>query len=117
MRMPWLIRLKVAVLTAVVLTGGSGLPLLDALLYHSRPSRNISQTGAHWEMPGAPDHHADRCTLGRAAPVPRPESISGAQPQFIAFVFQHPAPAPTAEPRSAERPSSLHSRAPPPLVG
>ena len=113
MRLPWLIRLKVVLLTAVVLTGGSGLPLLDALVYHTGASRGVSQTGTHWEMPGGPDHHADRCTLGRAAPVPRPESNSGAQPRFIAFVFQHPAPAPPAEPRSAERPSPLHSRAPP----
>jgi len=117
MRSSWLTRLKVVVLATVVLSGGSGLPMLDALLYHTGGSRGVSQTGTHWEMPGSPDHHADRCTLGRAAPVPRPEPISGAQPRFIAFTFQHPALPLSAAPRSAEPCSPLHSRAPPALGG
>jgi hypothetical protein len=117
MRTSWLTRLKVVVLATVVLTGGSGMPMLDALLYHTGRSGHVSQTGTHWEMPGAPDHHADRCTLGRAAPVPRPESASASAPRLVGFVFQHPAPAPLVAPRAVHLPSPLHSRAPPTLQG
>ena len=48
MRSSWLTRLKVVVLATVVLSGGSGLPMLDALLYHTGGSRGVSQPGRVW---------------------------------------------------------------------
>lgn len=117
MRASWLTRFKVVILAAVVLTGGSGLPLLDALLYHTRASQANRRDAVRWEARGAPGTHADRCTLGRAAPVPRPESGAGSTPRLIAFTFRRPAAAPLTAPRAVDPPTPLHSRAPPTLQG
>src|SRR6266545_3379864 len=113
MRASWLTRCKVVVLAAVLLTGGSGLPLLDALLYHTRASQANRRVAVRWEALGSPGAHADRCTLGRAAPVPCPESAAGSAPRLIAFIFRRPAPPPSAAPRALDLPAPLHSRAPP----
>jgi len=105
------------ILAAVVLAGGSGLPLLDALLYHTRASQANRREAVRWEAPGTPGTHADRCTLGRAAPVPRPESAAASAPRLIAFTFQRPAAAHPTAPRAVDLPAPLHSRAPPILQG
>ncbi len=70
MRTSWLTRLKVVILAAVVLTGGSGLPLLDALLYHTRASQ-ANRAGATAGVGHAVRASADRFHLPApcAAPV------------------------------------------------
>src|SRR5262249_10625937 len=90
MRSSWLTRLKVAALATVVLSGGSGLPMLDALLYHTGAGRGVSQTGTHWAMPRSPDHPAARCTLGRAAPVPDPSPPRAPNPDSSRSLLNPP---------------------------
>jgi hypothetical protein len=113
----WLSRLQVIVLATISLAGGPGLPVLDALIYHTQGSDAASRAGVRWEAAGTPGTHADRCTLGRAAPVPQPESVGFTAPRLVAFAFRRPAPLPCTAPRAVVLPASLHSRAPPTLEG
>ena len=100
-------RLQVIVLATIVLAGGPGLPVLDALIYHTQGPDAARRAGLRWEAAGTPGTHADRCSLGRAAPVPR----------LVAFTFRRPAPVPYTAPRAVDLPTPLQSRAPPALEG
>jgi hypothetical protein len=113
----WLSRLQVIVLAAIVLAGGPRLPVLDALIYHTQGPDAARRAGLRWEAAGTPRTHADRCTLGQPAPVPRAESVGGTAPRLIAFTFQRPAPLPYTAPRAVDLPAPLQSRAPPALEG
>ena len=63
----WSSRLGALALAMLLLGGGSGLPVLDALLHHWR----IGQTGAQVQLldPDGSATHAERCTLGTALPA------------------------------------------------
>lgn len=63
----WSSRLGALALGLLLLGGGSGLPVLDALLHHWR----IGQTGAQVQLldPDGSATHAERCTLGTALPA------------------------------------------------
>lgn len=63
----WSSRLGALAICLLLLGGGSGLPVLDALLHHWR----IGQAGAQAQLldPTASGTHAERCTLGTALPA------------------------------------------------
>ena len=63
----WSSRLGALAVGMLLLGGGSGLPVLDALLHHWR----IGQAGAQVQLqdPNSSTTHAERCTLGTALPA------------------------------------------------
>lgn len=63
----WSSRLGALALGMLLLGGGSGLPVLDALLHHW----GIGQAGAQVQLlnPDGSATHAERCTLGTALPA------------------------------------------------
>ena len=63
----WSSRLGALALAMLLLGGGSGLPVLDALLHHWR----IGHAGAQVQLldPDGSAGHAERCTLGTAMPA------------------------------------------------
>jgi hypothetical protein len=63
MKVSWLPRLRSSLLTAVVLCGGGGMPLLDLALYHSLAPERSSVS--HFES-STPHSHGDSCRLGSA---------------------------------------------------
>jgi hypothetical protein len=110
MRRSWLVRLKTAVLTAVILSGGGGMPLLDLVLYHGLASDRSSVP--HFES-HIPHGHGDSCRLS--------SSLSHC-PQVEALVLHLPAgaataplPAVPANPPRAVRADLPLPRAPPSL--
>jgi hypothetical protein len=69
-----LLRLKALVVASVILSGGGGTPVLDAMLYHRLAPTHVNQP--HYEACGAPHSHGDRCTLGSRLPyAPQAEAI------------------------------------------
>jgi hypothetical protein len=63
----WSSRLGALAIGMLLLGGGSGLPVLDALLHHWRISQASAQV--HLLDPNARATHAERCTLGTALPA------------------------------------------------
>jgi len=67
-------RLKAALLAAVMLGGGGGMPALDVALYHGTRGTDLFQT--HFESSGKPHSHGDVCVLSSILPsspqVPSP---------------------------------------------
>lgn len=70
-------RAVMLLLIAGVLVGGSGAPVLDALLFHRDSSR--AHTVVHFEGQGARHGHGDTCTLGWLLRA-EPSTSSPAQP-------------------------------------
>jgi hypothetical protein len=67
----WLLRLKVVVLAALLVSGGGGMPVLDIALFHLGVP-GYSRT-THVEASGSPHSHLDQCRLGTGlsyTPVP-----------------------------------------------
>jgi hypothetical protein len=60
MKVRWLPRLRSSLLTAVMLCGGGGLPLLDLALYHGLAPERSSVP--HFES-STPHSHGDSCRL------------------------------------------------------
>ena len=63
----WSSRLGALAVGVLLLGGGSGLPVLDALLHHWRVGRASAQ--AQLLDPTASATHTERCTLGTALPA------------------------------------------------
>jgi hypothetical protein len=59
----WTARVTAFLLIAGMLGGGSGAPVLDAILYH-RDAAHPDQPVTHLEPQGARHNHSDACTLG-----------------------------------------------------
>jgi hypothetical protein len=107
----WLARLRVVLLAALVLSGGSGLPLLDAVLYHGRAAQR--ESAVRLEAAGTAASHAEVCTLGRAAPVPQPSPRGDEALRVVAQSLRTAPPMGPAGPRAVDLPAAWHSRAPP----
>src|SRR5215213_5973185 len=104
----WLLRLKGAVLIAVMLSGGGALPVLDALLYH----RGAHLGRPHFETAGVPHSHGDICRLGLSAPYsPRASLLNVCRP-IVAACFRADATLPATRPRSNDLPLLPQPRAP-----
>jgi hypothetical protein len=107
----WLRVLKSAVLAAVVLSGGGGLPLLDVILYHGLgPSRSAQP---HYEPSGV-HCHGELCKLDSRFPSSTEAESLDLRIRLVTTPFLElrlAAPAP--------RPANLellpHPRAPPAL--
>jgi hypothetical protein len=99
------------VLLLALVGGGLGLPLFDAVVFHSPgraawPERTLG-------TPGSAAGHAQVCILGRFAPQSRGLPAPVAQPAIVA-VERAPEPyRPAALPLSQSRPTLQESRAPP----
>jgi hypothetical protein len=107
----WPTRLKLILFTLVVASGGSGLPLLDALLYHTRASEIA--LGTHIEAAGSPTAHAELCTLGRAAPASTLAARGDGGLRVVPVTYRTRPPLRVTPPRAADRPDTRCSRAPP----
>jgi hypothetical protein len=112
MRRSWASRATVVLLIAGILGGGSGAPVLDAVLYHlggARPDHPVT----HLEPKGARHNHGDACTLGwllRVQPAASATFVRAAVP--LRLVATPLTCAPSA-PRATTFFSPQRSRAPP----
>ena len=66
MRNTWLARLNTLFLALLLMGGGSGLPVADALFHHLHGG---AQTGSRIADGEAPAGHGERCTLGVPLPA------------------------------------------------
>ncbi|HEU5169554.1 MAG TPA: hypothetical protein VFU46_03400 [Gemmatimonadales bacterium] len=105
-------RLRVLLLALLAMGGWLGLPVADAVLYHTFTSGS-ERAGAHLEPAGGVCGHADVCTLGGAAPPSAPTPPKPASPRFALGAERRPITPPPAAPRVSYLPSSQQSRAPP----
>jgi len=110
MKGSWVVRLKTALLTAVVLSGGGGMPLLDLAFYHGlTPDRSAAP---HFES-RTPHGHGDTCRLSASLlPCPRVEPLD--LDFSSATCSDTPPPVAISAPRLA-RPGLPPARAPPGL--
>ncbi len=67
MRATWLTRFKSVLLSILVLSGGGGTSLIDALVYHTRGE--ALRSASRVATTDAPRTHAAACILGAAVPV------------------------------------------------
>lgn len=61
-----LYRLNALLLVALMLCGGGGLPVVDALAHGDGPG---ATTGPHFETASAAEGHRDFCSLGAGLPL------------------------------------------------
>jgi hypothetical protein len=110
MRRTWLVRLKTVLLTAVILSGGGGMPLLDLALYHGlAPDRS---SVPHFES-HTPHGHGDSCRLSSSlSHCPQVEALTLYLPAGTTISL--PPAVPNSPPR-AGRPDLPLARAPPSL--
>ena len=112
MHRSWLGRATVLLLIAGILGGGSGAPVVDALLFHTRPGAATSQA-PHFEPQGSRHAHADKCTLGQLLRV-QPSASASFEPAIVAAQSLTVARTPYASsPRATRFFTPQHSRAPP----
>jgi hypothetical protein len=103
-------RLQAALLAAVIVGAGGGMPVLDVALYHGTTATDPFQT--HFESSGIPHSHGDVCVLSSILPsCPQVPSLDlGIVVGPLSF-RQAAFPAPTA--RSAPTGILPRPRAPP----
>ena len=109
MKGSWVARLKTALLAAVILSGGGGMPLLDLALYHGlTPDRSAP----HFES-RTPHSHGDSCRLSSS--LSHCPQVAALDLDFPAAAFSDSQPTvPLSAPRIAH--PGLHTaRAPPSL--
>jgi hypothetical protein len=112
MHRTWLGRTTVILVVAGILAGGSGAPVVDALLYHTHPS-HTERVGPHFEPQGTRHAHGDECTLGQLLNV-QPSASTELQPARIdAHSFITPCVWHAPAPHASRTVSLQHSRAPP----
>ena|SRR5262245_37012741 len=85
----WIRRLLAIALILTISAGGSGLPVLDALIYHSRGA-TVPDLQAHYEANGG--CHADGCTIKSTAQHARFAPGIGAPSEFAPSIDEAPAP-------------------------
>ena len=84
MRASWMARLNALVLGFLLVGGGSGLPLVDAALYHLHGRVHVA--GTHLSDP-ASGSHGERCTLGSPAQLLSPAADVRPSEQFSNLAF------------------------------
>jgi hypothetical protein len=110
MKVCWLVRLRTSLLTAVVLCGGGGMPLLDLALYHGLAPHRSS--APHFES-RTPHSHGDACRLNSS--LPYCPQVGSLKLDFLTGSTSSPQPlAPASAPRTAPTGLAL-ARAPPRL--
>ena len=107
----WLRALKATLLTAVILSGGGGMPLLDVVLYHGLAASRISQP--HVEPAGA-DCHGEHCRLDARFPSSTQAESLDLRIHLVPAPFQKLVPV-TLAPRPHNLELLPHPRAPPGL--
>jgi hypothetical protein len=104
-----------AVLSVALIGGGFGLPLLDAVLFHSGRPAAQQQTRVVLARTGSPTGHAQVCILGSVAPQSRGLPSLAAQP-VISVHTETVSVGTHVTPRVAQVHFTLnYSRAPPAL--
>jgi len=112
MRRSWAGRATVVLLIAGMLGGGSGAPVLDALLYH-RDAAHPDHPVTHLEPRGARHTHSDGCTLGWLLRV-QPSASAAFVPVVVPVRLAAAAlTSPPSTPRATTFFSPQRSRAPP----
>ncbi len=112
MRTSWASQAVVLLFIAATLGGGSGAPVLDALVFHhdaARPDHPVT----HFEPKGTRHAHRDACTLGwllRVQPSASAALAAVVVPERLAVASVI---APPSAPRAMGVCSSQDSRAPP----
>lgn len=110
MRASWMARLNALVLGFLLVGGGSGLPLVDAALYHLHG--RVHAAGIHLSDP-ASGSHGERCTLGSPAQLLSPAADVRPSEQFSNLPCSAlPQPEPATLLGAAHRGTCL-ARAPP----
>ena len=112
MQRSWVARASAVLLIAGMLGGGSGAPVLDALLYH-RDAAHPDHPVTHLEPKGTRHTHSDECTLGWLLRV-QPSASAAPCPAVVPVRLSVAAPAyPTPAPRATTFFTLQQSRAPP----
>jgi hypothetical protein len=115
MHRAWLQRLNALILGLLIMGGGSGLPVVDAVLHHLHGQAQVA--GIRLSNPADSSLHAERCTLG--APLPTLARSAGIRAtDHIAALpgvaLSMPEP---ADPATASLCSPTQARAPPLSLG
>jgi hypothetical protein len=108
----WPGRVTAVLLIAGMLGGGSGAPVLDAIVYH-RDARHPDQPVTHLEPQGTRHTHSDACTLGwllRVQPSASAAFVAVVVPVRLAITE---VTSPPTAPRATSFYSPQDSRAPP----
>lgn len=112
MQRSWAGRATAFLLIAGMLGGGSGAPVLDAVVYH-RDARHPDRPVTHLEPQGTRHTHSDACTLGwllRVQPSASTTFVAVVVPVRLAVAE---VASPPAAPRATTFFSPRQSRAPP----
>jgi hypothetical protein len=112
MRRSWASRATIVLLIASILVGGSGAPVLDAVVYHlggARPGQLVT----HLEPKGARHNHGDACTLGWLLRVQASASSAFVPAVIPVRLTVVAATMPPSAPRATTFFSPQPSRAPP----
>lgn len=106
------VRGSAVLLLLALLGGGIGLPLFDALVFHSNPGSRATAERILTEE-GSARTHVQVCQLNHALPAER--SLAARPAALPALTVPDAAPLPAPPPASAPAAplSSQHSRAPP----
>lgn len=115
MRNVWLTRVNAIFLAVMLVGGGSGLPVFDAIFHHLHVDGLATPKGV--ESSDALPSHGERCTLGIALPaVARPADLPAAVRDAVALATTVVPPSADA-PRAAAFTAPSRPRPPPvPLV-
>ncbi len=104
-------RLNALVVVALILSGGGGMPVLDAL---SHGSGSGFPGGPHFETASAAESHRDFCSLGATPPLSAHLSAL-CRPDTVGMVSFPDVALHATAPRSADRGLLPQPRAPPNL--
>jgi hypothetical protein len=111
MRRPGLVKLKAVVLAVVLLKGGGGMPLLDAVLYHRHAANPAA--GVRAEAADGQRAHAQLCRLGWTLPDTPDRGTIALGLIVLAPAFRQSPPSLVEPPRSVDAGGLPHPRAPP----
>lgn len=111
---PGLVKLKALVLAFVLLNGGGGMPLLDALLYHRHAANPAA--GVRADAGDAQRVHAQLCHLGRTLPHTPDRRTIALGLAIVAPAYRRSPVSPINPLGSAHAGGLPHPRAPPALL-